>query len=301
MRLLTSSSKEYFKMSGCSGCHHQHVIGMAVPAAARKGIPVDASFGQEQTRIMKSEVMGSRDALLQDIFISVDGLAFTMLGMGEQNYAPDELTDAMVSAIAARQNDDGSWMHIPLVRPPLEDSQFVVSALAVRTLQRYSIPARKRELDARIAKASTWLSTANPHVPYERSFKVMGLQWAGADRQTMDRAAKELRQLQRSDGGWPQLATLPSDAFGTAVALYALRQAGTPPSDTAYQRGVKFLLAAQKDDGSWHVPSRAPKVQPYFESGFPHSHDQWISAASTAWAVTALAEAVESSRESAAR
>ena len=300
MPLLTSSSKEYFKMSGCSGCHHQHVIGMAVPAAARKGIPVDQSFGETQMQIMKSEVMGTREALLQDIFISVDGLAFTMLGMGEQNYPPDELTDAMVSAISARQNEDGSWLHIPLVRPPLEDSQFVLSALSIRTLQRYSIPARKKELDARIAKARTWLAANKPHAPYERAFQVMGLEWAGADRGVAERAVTELRRLQRPDGGWPQLTTLPSDAFGTAVALYALRQARTPASDAAFKRGVQFLLSTQKTDGSWHVRSRAPKVQPYVQSGFPYDHDQWISTAATAWAVTALAEAIEPVSQSAA-
>ena len=300
MPLLTSSSKEYFKMSGCSGCHHQHVIGMAVPAAARKGISVDESFGRGQMQIMKSEVMGTREALLQDIFISVDGLAFTMLGMGEQNYPPDDLTDAMVSAIAARQNENGSWLHIPLVRPPLEDSQFVLAALSIRTLQRYSIPARRKGLDARIVKARTWLAESKPHAPYERAFQVMGLEWAGADRGVTERAVTELRRLQRPDGGWPQLATLPSDAFGTAVALYALRQARTPASDAAYKRGVQFLLANQKSDGSWHVRSRAPKVQPYFQSGFPHDHDQWISTAATAWAVTALAEAVDPVSHSAA-
>jgi hypothetical protein len=36
------------------------------------------------------------------------------------------------------------------------------------------------------------------------------------------------------------------------------------------------------------VKSRALKVQPYFESGFPHGHDQWISQAATAWASMAL-------------
>ncbi len=31
------------------------------------------------------------------------------------------------------------------------------------------------------------------------------------------------------------------------------------------------------------------KIQPYFESGFPLGHDQWISQAGTAWAVMGLA------------
>ncbi|MCA9213895.1 MAG: hypothetical protein KDB27_12575 [Planctomycetales bacterium] len=49
-------------------------------------------------------------------------------------------------------------------------------------------------------------------------------------------------------------------------------------------------MSTAEDDGSWpwRVISRSVKFQPYFESGFPHGHDQWISAAATGWAATAL-------------
>ena len=60
-------------------------------------------------------------------------------------------------------------------------------------------------------------------------------------------------------------------------------------SDPAVRRGVEFLLRTQLQDGSWYVKSRAVPIQAYFESGFPHGADQWISAAGTAWAVRALA------------
>ena len=62
-----------------------------------------------------------------------------------------------------------------------------------------------------------------------------------------------------------------------------------PASDAAVQRAVEFLLRTQGEDGAWHVKSRAMKIQPYFESGFPLGHDQWISQAGTAWAVMGLA------------
>jgi hypothetical protein len=61
----------------------------------------------------------------------------------------------------------------------------------------------------------------------------------------------------------------------------------------SFQRGIRYLLATQGEDGSWHVKSRAPKFQPYFESGFPYEHDQWISMAGTAWAAIALSFASE--------
>ena len=60
------------------------------------------------------------------------------------------------------------------------------------------------------------------------------------------------------------------------------------PSDAAFKKGISYLLGAQLADGSWYVRSRAIPFQPYFEAGFPHGHDQWISAAATNWATLAL-------------
>jgi hypothetical protein len=54
---------------------------------------------------------------------------------------------------------------------------------------------------------------------------------------------------------------------------------------------VRYLLDEQRPDGSWPVHSRSPKLQPYFQSAFPYDHNQWISAAATAYAVMALAPA----------
>jgi hypothetical protein len=56
----------------------------------------------------------------------------------------------------------------------------------------------------------------------------------------------------------------------------------------ACQRGIKFLLATQQEDGSWYTRTRALAFQPYFDSGFPHGYNQWVSAAATSWAAMAL-------------
>jgi hypothetical protein len=297
--LLQSNSTEYFKQSGCVGCHHQPLAAVAVASARRNGIRVDEAAAAEQIRVVKSELTSTREVLLQNVFISVDGLAFEAMQLNEQAYPADDLTDAIVSSIASQQASDGSWIGLPLVRPPLEDSACVRTAFAVRALMQYGIPARKAEFDARISKARQWLSQLKPDLPYERTFQLLGLKWSGADPKAIERVAAEVRGLQGADGGWAQLRALPSDAYATGVALYALRQAGSSPKDAAYQRGVRFLLSSQRDDGSWYVPSRSPKVQPYFQSGFPHNHDQWISAAATSWATAALAEAVEPARNAA--
>ena len=74
------------------------------------------------------------------------------------------------------------------------------------------------------------------------------------------------------------------------LTLSVLSEAGIVQiRDEIYRKEVKFLLNTQAEGGSWHVASRAAKFQPYFESGFPYGHDQWISQMGTAWAANALA------------
>ena len=124
--------------------------------------------------------------------------------------------------------------------------------------------------------------------------RLSGLTWSGAAEGEVRGAARALLALQRSDGGWGGNPHMKSDAYATGGALVALAESKvTKVNDTPYQLGVEFLLSTQFPDGSWHVRSRSIKFQPYFESGFPFGHDQWISAAATAWAAQALALSIE--------
>ena len=141
-----------------------------------------------------------------------------------------------------------------------------------------------------IGRARDWLASAKGEVTEERAFRLLGLAWAEAGEEALKAAARDLLSLQRSDGGWSQEPSLESDAYATGEALTALRESGMAAADDpAVRRGVEFLLRTQLQDGSWYVRSRSVPIQAYFESGFPHGADQWISAAGTAWAVRALA------------
>jgi squalene cyclase len=126
----------------------------------------------------------------------------------------------------------------------------------------------------------------------ERAMLVAGLFWSGAAKGQVEKAVQDLLDHQRPDGGWGGNAYLPSDAYTTAVSLVALNESGAASAAASdWRRGVDYLLKSQFPDGSWYVASRAVKFQPYFQSGFPFEHDQWISAAATAMAVSALAPA----------
>jgi squalene cyclase len=116
--------------------------------------------------------------------------------------------------------------------------------------------------------------------------QILGIAWAG--RKTPANRVEQLVAKQGSDGGWGQTDNLPADAYGTGEALWALHESGMLASDSVYRRGVDYLLRTQQEDGTWHVTTRAFGFQPYFQSGFPYDHDQWISQAGTAVATIAL-------------
>jgi squalene cyclase len=125
--------------------------------------------------------------------------------------------------------------------------------------------------------------------------QALALKWAGESGKAQS-LLKGIVALQRADGGWAQTQHLNSDAWATSTALHALFECGVSPQSPEYRKGVAFLLKTQASDGSWHVASRSPKFQPYFEGGFPYGHDQWISQWATGWATIALSHSLPQAR-----
>jgi hypothetical protein len=199
--------------------------------------------------------------------------------------------EAVAYYLAAKQRTAGNWHGIGATRAPMQDGDVSRTAMAIRTLAAYAPAGRREEFTDRIARAATWLSVQTPLSTEDRVMQLLGLHWAGVSDQVVAARQRELMALQRADGGWGQTPFLASDAYATGQAIYVLRELGIAATDPALQRGTAFLLRTQADDGTWFVKSRAMKIQPYFESGFPYGHDQWISQTGTAWAVMALSAA----------
>jgi squalene cyclase len=213
--------------------------------------------------------------------------------MKDAGYPRDQLTDSIVNCLAYDQRPDGHW-RAGDTRPPLGTGEFATTALSMRTMLLYMPEGRRAELQTTIDRGRRWLAAGTPVTNDDRVFKLLGVAWAKAPAADVQSAAQLLLAEQRPDGGWSQLSDMQSDAFATSQALVALHDgAGMPVTNAAYQRGFQYLLRTQLEDGSWHVKSRAFGFQPYFESGFPHGHDQWISAAATSWATIALVYASE--------
>ncbi len=290
--LLQRSSTEFFRQSGCVGCHHQPAIAMALKAARKAGLKLDEAAAREQGEVLRLDWGVSVDDMLQGIHRGggSDRIANQLLAMSAAGYRPDATTDAAVADLVALQHRDGRWFDEYEARAPIADGFIARAAYAIRALQLFGWPGRRAEFDERISRARTLLIGASAVTGEDRAMLVLGLFWSGAPKPRLEKAAQELINHQRPDGGWGGNDNLPSDAYTTARSLVALNDSAvSSPSDQVYRRGVNYLLENQFQDGSWFVPSRAIKFQPYFQSGFPFEHDQWISAAATAMAVSALA------------
>jgi ankyrin repeat protein len=283
--LLERTSREFFTQSGCVGCHHQVMTAWAASAAKRPSAP-------EFTKMMAAEFASSQDRLLQrfDPGGGNDGEGYDAIAMHAAGYQPDAITDALAVHTAMMQHRSGNWHVGDASRSPIQESEIARTVRGMRMLQLYGPPALKPDFEIRIARARDWALEAHAKTNDDFAMQLMAAYWGGTPRAKVEALGRALVAMQKADGGWSQNRNLASDAYATGESLWALAESGVlKPSDAVYQRGVKHLLGTQWPDGSWYVRSRAPKFQPYFESGFPYGHDQWISSAATAWAVLALA------------
>jgi len=165
--------------------------------------------------------------------------------------------------------------------------------VALRGLKRFGTDAQRERIQKRVEQVRAWLLKAMPEDTEDTVFRLRALQIAEASDDDIRRAKEDLLQLQRADGGWGQLPDMSSDAYATGTALVALHQAGgVSTDDPVYRKGLRYLLATQLEDGSWHVKTRSVPIQTYFESGYPHGVDQFISSSAAGWSATALALAL---------
>jgi len=295
--LLQRSDSTFVAKAGCVSCHNNSMAAMAVGLARKRGLPVDESISSKQVMLNAQFLEKAREQLHQGYSFAVgDNFSdviweYVLLGLHAENYKPNLSTDAAALNILTRQSPNGDWPYPHAdTRPPICLNYITQTALSMRVLQVYAPKPNQAAADKAIRLAASWMAKAKTYNSEDRSWRVMGLAWAGTEKVALQAAMKELLAAQRPDGGWSDLPTsaLGSSAFATGESLVALHTAGMPVSDPAFQHGIKYLLDTQQEDGSWYVKTRALAFQPTFEADFPHGHDQWMSAAGTSWASMAL-------------
>jgi len=287
---LQPAGAAFYARTKCVSCHHESIAGIAVKMAKARGVKLDATIASYSVTATEQSWRRGRDAaLMGEFFVGVATVPYGLLERIEARLPPAPETDAMVVQLASRQTTDGSWQYPNEIRPPINGSAFVTTALAIRALRGFAPPVHRQDMESQVARARAFLEKSEPDDTQDRAFKLLGLVWSGASAHQIEKEKAALIALQRSNGGWAQMPTLDPDAYATGQALYALHAAGMAPTAITYRRGADYLLRTQLEDGTWFVRTRAFPVQPYFETGFPHGRSQFISTAATGWAVIALA------------
>jgi squalene cyclase len=280
----------------CFACHNQGVPIFALTAAKAKGFEIDEGELATQLQFTADFLAKNREQYLQGKGQGgqADTAGYALATLAAGDWKPDENTAAVTEYLLQRHQDQDHWTNNSN-RPPTEASSFTTSYVALRGLAAFAPAEQKERTDARVKQVREWLLKATPKETEDRVFRLLALKQVESPQADIEAATKELLAKQQDDGGWAQLdsgeleAATKSDAYATGTALVALHQAGgLPTSDPAYQRGLRYLLKAQLDDGSWHVISRSKPFQAYYESGFPHGNDQFISCAASGWATWAL-------------
>ncbi len=194
-----------------------------------------------------------------------------------------------ILSAASRPTVDGAFR---AQRPPIESSDFEATAITLRALLAFAPMPKAAEYAKAIERGAEWLVRTQPKTNEDYVYRLLGMSWTGRSKKVIRKAARELIELQRQDGGWAQLSALPSDPYATGQALTALAEArGAAVDDPVYQSGLKFLIDTQLEDGSWFVRPVRFRCSPTSMQEFPHESNQFISDAATNWAIMALVHA----------
>jgi hypothetical protein len=299
---LQTESAAWLKTRHCAACHHVPLPLWALSEAERQGYAIDQKFVAETTE----SLLGSRDKLLasklfpnpadppdprpqgRGLNMGLPFLAVAAWSLPSLNEGQKQSLKLIAEEIVKKQQPDGSWeFFATLRRPPINESQTTDAAWIILALQGEMGPDAPDARRAALAKAIAWLDAARPSdLHQEKVLKVLLGVRSGKPRNAMQTTIDELLALQRADGGWSQ--TVPewrSDAFATGQTLYVLSLAGFPAERPEIQRGMDFLIATQKPDGSWPMLSRSTP------DGSPGSAKLLtpITCAASSWATLGLA------------
>ncbi len=290
LAVVQKAARNYPQHRQCFSCHHQTLPMLAMELAAQKGIEVDRQLLQEQAEFTWNSFETRREAVAEGK--GVGGASMTVgYGLWALDIAKrprDATTTAMVAFLLKKQAQDGSWKR-STTRPPLEDSNVTCTILAVYYMGKFASDEQRAEVKQATERARDWMLTAELESHEDHVSLLGALALLKADPEEIARGQSEILEVQQEDGGWSQLPDMASDAYATGLTLFTLQRTRLPPDHPAFQRGVRFLLDTQLDDGSWFVKSRSKPIQRFFDNGDPHGADQFISIPATSWATAALA------------
>jgi len=126
-------------------------------------------------------------------------------------------------------------------------------------------------------KAADWLKKQEPtDTTQAAAYRLLFKFREGATAKKLEPEIADLLKRQNKDGGFAQVKDLASDAYATGQSLYVLGLLGVTDRPEI-RRSVDFLVATQKEDGSWPMTRRShPGVTPGDFTGTHHLLRQFL-------------------------
>src|SRR6185503_4408579 len=146
--LLQKTDVAFMQKAGCVSCHHNTLTAMTVATARTNRLPVNEQIARSQVKAIGSYIESWRERALQGVGVPGESgtMSAILTGLAAENYPPDAATDAFARYLLSRQWGDGRWR--PLAhRPPIESSDFSVTATSLRSLQVYGPKAQRSKYE----------------------------------------------------------------------------------------------------------------------------------------------------------
>jgi Prenyltransferase and squalene oxidase repeat len=171
----------------------------------------------------------------------------------------DSVAAEAARVVAADQQPEGFWrIDAGSVGSPCTYGNALATAQACQALRKLA----PNQESAAIARAERWLASQPRTSLLDNVAVLFGLN-DGHD-EVRGSACAAIASSQNRDGGWGPFATSGSEPFDTAIAILGL---ASQPQESAFlptiERGRRFLLTNQLEDGSWIETTRPPGAVSY--------------------------------------
>ncbi len=265
LAFLVKDARAWKEKHNCVSCHHASLVVWATREAKERGHAVDEFFLSEYTKWLAEAGDGKTGVKRPDGIpkaFNTKAIYFAhALGASD---ARDEVSQTglgrYLKTVREDQLDSGAWAAWPETRQPIfAQTDDLATLLAVLALSpRRALP--DESLVAARDRGVQWLLSNKPgDDPQTQVLRILVWQRLGRPMEEVQPVVRQILARQHDDGGFSQTPEMPSDAWGTGQALYALALAGHAADDAAIRKAQKFLIKTQQADGSWPMTSRPIK------------------------------------------
>jgi squalene-hopene/tetraprenyl-beta-curcumene cyclase len=292
---LDSAALHWTKSQGCFSCHSNLTYLYARPLLAGQA-PAHAEVRNALEELVSKRWPEKGPRWDTEVVVAAAALAYNDAATSGKLHT---LTRTALDRMWTVQRKDGGFSWYKCNLPPMEIDDHYGATLAVVATGVAPDGYAKSEAARKGLDGIRGYFKATP--PQNLHHKAM-LLWAASyvdgilTSDASSAAIKELRAMQRPDGGWStaslgswkradKLEQDPStsDGYGTGFVMFALRRAGIAADDAALQKGVAWLKANQRESGRW------------FTRSLRRDNTHYLSHAGSAFAVMALAACEEKS------